>query len=91
MKNENNTPPNEKITNAILYGEIKELLTNVKNIKEDVTEIKTQTTLTNGRVTRLEHWQTQVKNSVWWILGIGGVLGVIIGFVIEYISNQPPK
>jgi hypothetical protein len=78
----------DKITNAILYGEIKSMMANIASIKEDVGEIKTQTTITNGRVTKLEHWQTQVRNSVWWILGIGGVLGVITGFIVEYISNQ---
>jgi hypothetical protein len=78
----------DKITNEVLYGEIKSMMVHISGIKEDVGEIKTQTTLTNGRVTRLEHWQTQVKNSVWWILGIGGVLGVIAGFVVEWFSNQ---
>jgi hypothetical protein len=79
----------DKITNEVLYGEIKSMMVHIENIQQDVGEIKTQTTLTNGRVTRLEHWQTQVKNSVWWILGIGGVLGVILGFVVEWFSNHP--
>lgn len=53
----------------------------IRDIKDDVKEIKIQTKITNGRVSALENWR--------WAMVGGGV--VIIGTVVPliiYIWNQ---
>jgi hypothetical protein len=74
----------DKITNAVLAERL-------ANMSEDIKAILTQTTITNGRVTRLEHWQTNIKTSLWWIGGILTVIGGAIVIIAEYMSNHPPK
>jgi hypothetical protein len=70
----------DKITNAVLAERL-------ANMSDDIKAILTQTTITNGRVTKLEHWQTNIKTSLWWIGGILTVIGGAIVVIMEYISN----
>jgi hypothetical protein len=69
----------DKITNAVLAERL-------ANMSDDIKAILTQT-ITNGRVTKLEHWQTNIKTSLWWIGGILTVIGGAIVVIMEYISN----
>lgn len=62
------------------FNDIREkFLGAITDIASDVKDIKIQTTKTNGRVSKLEHWRTAV-------LAAGGIItGVVIPFGLYYI------
>ena len=47
-------------------------------LREDVAEIKTQTRLTNGRVTALEKWQARVLGAVGVLVFLVTVFGAVV-------------
>jgi hypothetical protein len=53
-----------------------------EKLMERIVSIHAQTTMTNGRVTALEHWRTKMKG-VWTAITIGGtiVVPVIVGLI----------
>ena len=49
----------------------------IQALHEDVREIKTQTTLTNGRVNKLEIWRGALMGSI-------TVVVFVLGYIINY-------
>lgn len=68
------------------FNDIREkFLGAIEEIAKDTKEIKIQTTKTNGRVTRLEHWRTAV-------LAAGGIItSVIIPYSVYYFLKLEAK
>ena len=68
------------------FNDIREkFLGAITDIASDVKDIKIQTTKTNGRVSKLEHWRTAV-------LAAGGIVtSVIIPFSVYYFLKLETK
>jgi hypothetical protein len=77
----------EHITNEVLDGKINVIMAHMENVKGDVSEIKEQTTKTNGRVNALEDWQLTLMTqfSTWKKLTIP--ILIAIGFFADKITD----
>jgi hypothetical protein len=85
----------EHVTNEVLDGKINVIMAHMENVKGDVSEIKEQTTKTNGRVNALEDWQltlmtqfsTWKKLTIPILIAIGFFADKIADFVINIITR----
>jgi hypothetical protein len=57
------------------------LIADIASIKVDVSEIKTQTTKTNGKVIHLEKWQAYIKGAI-------GIVVLGVGWLIEIFHHR---
>lgn len=53
------------------------------DLGKTLSEVKTQTTLTNGRVTKLETIEAERRGGIKWVLGVGAF---ICSAVLAYLS-----
>ena len=61
----------------------REILTMFDHIKGELVAIKEQTIKTNGRVTKLETWQTIIKATFATLTSIGAVMWAGITFIFK--------
>lgn len=54
----------------------------VKRIDDNVKEIRTQTTETNGRVGELENWKSKITGAV---IVLSAILTPVVYFVADYL------
>ena len=63
----------------------REIDSHFQEIKETLSRIESQTTKTNGRVTRLESWK---NTSIGWTGGVGACLFIIIGLSVFIFKSE---
>ena len=79
------TDNEQKYFEAMLKEQFINVHQKINDLKKDTEHILVQTTITNGRVTKLEDWRAESRGNWKAASIIGSVIGAIIGYFLVIV------
>lgn len=82
------TENEQKYFEAMLKEQFINVHQKINDLKQDTQDILVQTTITNGRVTKLETWRAESHGHWKASTIIGSIVGFLISVILAYVFRK---